>query len=186
MDALEISPPASVLDVPCGEGRISIEMASRKFIMTGVDKTAEFLEDAQKKAVKKNVNITWEHKDMRNLPWKEKFDAAFCFWGSFGYFDDAGNKKFLKAVYNTLKVGGTFLVDTLAAEVLFPVFQERDWHKSGDIWVLQNRHFNTENSRIEAEWTFIKDGEVTTKQFNARVYLSGNESTDKRCRILSV
>ncbi|MGD2249610.1 MAG: methyltransferase domain-containing protein [Candidatus Methanofastidiosia archaeon] len=170
VDALEISPPASVLDVPCGEGRISIEMALRGFIMTGVDITAEFLEDAERKAVEKNVDVTWKHKDMRDLPWKEKFDGVFCFCGSFGYFDDAENTKFLEAVHNTLKPGGTFLVDTLAAEALFPIFQERDWHKTGDTWVLQKRHFNIEKSRIEAEWTFIKHGKVTTKCSSMRVY----------------
>ena len=42
--------------------------------------------------------VMWEHRDMRDLPWPARFDGAFCLGDSFGYLDDNGNAKFLRAV----------------------------------------------------------------------------------------
>ncbi len=124
---LQLAPQAKVLDVPCGEGRLSLEMASRGYQVTGVDITLPLLDDARRKATERQLNIVWEHRDMRDLPCQEEFDGAFCFWGSFGYFDEQGNADFLKAVCRALKPGARFLVDTHIAETLLPIFQERGW-----------------------------------------------------------
>jgi cyclopropane fatty-acyl-phospholipid synthase-like methyltransferase len=32
---LRVAPPARILDVPCGKGRLSLELASRRFEVTG-------------------------------------------------------------------------------------------------------------------------------------------------------
>ncbi len=42
-NALQVSPSAVLLDVPCGNGRLSIELASRGFALTGVDISMAFL-----------------------------------------------------------------------------------------------------------------------------------------------
>ena len=36
--------------------------------------------------------VTWEQRDMRDLPWQARFDGAFCVGNSFGYLDDEGNE----------------------------------------------------------------------------------------------
>ena len=77
---LNIKPQSSVLDVPCGDGRHSIELAKRGYKITGVDITQPFLMEAKRKATEQQLEIRWEHRDMRDLPWEEEFDAAFCFW----------------------------------------------------------------------------------------------------------
>ena len=38
--------------------------------------------------------VTWEQRDMRDLPWRGRFDGAFCVGNSFGYLDDEGNAAF--------------------------------------------------------------------------------------------
>jgi len=43
------------------------------------------LDDARRKAIQQQLEIAWEYRDMRDLPWKEEFGGAFCFGGSFGY-----------------------------------------------------------------------------------------------------
>lgn len=78
---LQLTPQAKVLDVPCGAGRLCLELASRGYHMTGVDFTPPLLDDARRKATQRQLEIVWEHRDMRDLSWKEEFDGAFCSGG---------------------------------------------------------------------------------------------------------
>ena len=47
---LELSPPADILDMPCGQGRHSIELARRGYHVTGVDLSAYLLGVARQRA----------------------------------------------------------------------------------------------------------------------------------------
>jgi len=171
--ALRLSPEANVLDVPCGEGRLSIELASLGYQVTGVDMTQTFLDDARKKASDRNLKVNWKLGDMRDLPWHEYFDGAFCFWGSFGYFDEEGDKEFLKSVFRTLKPGGRFLLDIHAVETILPRFREKDWMEVDDIVVLQNRKWNHKTGRVDEEWKFIRDGKTEIHHSSIRIYTYG-------------
>lgn len=104
--ALALAPGAHVLDAPCGEGRIALTLAARGYQVTGVDITEPLLDDARRQAATRGLDVTWERRDMRDLPWEGAFDAVLCFWGSFGYFDDAGNIEHVQAVARALKPGG--------------------------------------------------------------------------------
>src|SRR3954452_7525693 len=90
---LQVPPPARLLDVPCGGGRHSLALAARGYRMTGVDLSSDFLAAARAQAAA-NSAVTWEQRDMRDLPWPEAFDGAFSFGNSFGYADEAGNAAF--------------------------------------------------------------------------------------------
>ena len=111
--------------------------------MTGVDISAEFLDAARTPAERPSGTITWEHREMRDLPWPETFDGAYCFGNSFGYLDDDGNAAFLKAVARAIKPGARFVLDTgYVAESLLPVLQERAWYPIGDMIMLAQRRYD--------------------------------------------
>ncbi len=168
---LGISPPAKILDVPCGGGRHSLALAAAGYQMTGVDISTDFLEAARSKAEERKATVTWEQGDMRDLPWRQEFDGAFCFGNSFGYYDDKGNEDFLKAVAGTLKPGAKFLLDTgaLIEGILFS-FQERNWYQIGDIKFLRNARYDPPSSRVETEYTLIRDGQTETKSALHRIF----------------
>ena len=52
---LGIEPVAHVLDLCCGPGRHSLELARRGFTVTAVDRTLRYLEDAKKRAEQENL-----------------------------------------------------------------------------------------------------------------------------------
>jgi len=168
--SLGLGPGMRVLDVPCGEGRLSLELASRGHRVTGVDITPHFLRLARARAAQAGVRVVWRRADMRDLPWRLKFDAAFCFWGSFGYFDDAGNAKFLKSVATSLRRGGTFLLETMVAETLLPRFQEQGWTRFGDVLVLEERSFDHVEGRLVSNYTLIGKGVIERKSISMRIY----------------
>src|SRR5437764_454779 len=93
--ALNVAPGARLLDVPCGNGRHSIELTRRGYRMTGIDLSQEFLDAARASG----VDAEWRFGDMRDLKLEtEQFDGAFCFGNSFCYLDFVNANAFLKSV----------------------------------------------------------------------------------------
>ncbi len=168
--ALRLPPRARVLDVPCGGGRHSLELAARRHQLTGVDLSADFLKAARAQAGERKLPVAWEQREMCDLPWHAEFDGAFCFGNSFGYLDDAGNARFLKAVAGTLKPRARFVLDTFTAEGLFPAFQERRWFQVGDILFLSSGRYDHVRGRVDTEYTFIRDGKADTRSASTRVH----------------
>lgn len=167
---LNLKPGCRILDVPCGNGRLAIPLAERGYKVTGVDITTILLQEAQSASQGANLGLELVETDMRDLSWIETFDAAFCFWGSFGYFDD-GNRRFLEAVHRTLKTGSKFALDIPnVAETILPRLQIRSWSKVGGTTVLEDIKYRHTESRIDTEWTLVANGISETKTSSMRVY----------------
>ena len=168
---LDLKPGSRVLDVPCGNGRLSIPLAERGCSVTGVDITTALPQEARSASEEANLDLELVEADMRDLPWSGRFDGAFCFWGSFGYFDDGGNRRFLEAVHRALKTDGRFALDIPnVAETLLPKFERRSWSRTGETLVLEERNYRHEEARIDCDWTLIADGVTETRTSSMRVY----------------
>ena len=160
-----------VLDVPCGTGRLCLELARRGYEVTGVDLSPALLGEGRIIAETEGLSVNLENRDMRDLPWKGEFDAVICFWGSFGYFDDAGNLDFLRAVFRTLKPGGKLILDTHVLETLYPHFgRGGTWQEVGGALVLRDNQFDHRNSISITQLIIVKDGQVHRETTSIRIY----------------
>ena len=74
---LGLEPGMEVLDLACGHGRIANRLAGRGCRVTGLDSTELFLDHARRDAAERNVTVEYVHGDMRELPWRDRFDAIF-------------------------------------------------------------------------------------------------------------
>ena len=165
---LALRPGSRVLDVPCGNGRMTIPLARRGHTLTGIDFTPPFIAEAR--AAAGDLPITFLERDMRELADLSGFDAALNWWGSFGYFDDAGDEALAAGVCKALVPGGRFLIDTNLTETLMPMYQPKGWGRPGDILVLEDRTFDFAASRMEVDWTFIRGNEEERKHTSMRLY----------------
>ena len=157
---LELRPGMAVLDVPCGNGRHASELARRGMRVTGVDLATGFLDEARRTA----PEVEWVHADMRTLPWTERFDAAYCWGNSFGYFDHASCVRFLEALAQALKPGGRFLLDTgLVAESLLPHLQSERTLQIGDIGFASRNVYDPLEGRLDITYTFTRGDEREVK-----------------------
>ncbi len=170
LDCLEPPTGGHLLDVPCGTGRHSLELARRGFAVTGIELSEEAIDTARHDARERNLMITLAQRDMRDLPWDDAFDGAFCFFGSFGYFDEVENGKFLHSVCRTLKPGARFVIETHVAETLLPRFTPRGWQAVGDRILLQERHYDHESGRINCEWTLLGNQQRSVRRTSIRLY----------------
>jgi len=168
---LQLPVGAKLLDVPCGNGRLSIELAAFGFELTGVDIAVEFIEEAQRKSEARGVRVNWQNIEMRALPWTSEFDGAFCFGNSFGYLEDDENAAFLKVVSRTLKPGARFILDAPAiAECLLPHFVGNRTIELGDISCTIDTRYDHEQSRMFPSFTFVRNGVEDRRSSSQRVY----------------
>ncbi len=159
--AIELPPKSKVLDVPSGNGRLSLALAARGYQLTGVDLAVPFLEEARSHAAERGLIIVFEERDMRDLPWQAFFDGAFCFGNSFGYLDDRGNVDFLKAVSGTLKPQARFILDASScAELQLPRIKEHEEARIGDITFIEDNRYDHHQGRFITDYTFIREGKV--------------------------
>ncbi len=171
--ALALAPGSRIIDAPCGNGRLTLPLARAGHSVVGIDITASYLDEAREAARRDGVTATFIERDMRELADLTGFDAVINFWGSFGYFDDAGNAAFVAAAHRALRPGGKLVIDGHVHETLLPRFQRRGWSQHGDVLVLEDRRFDIVNSCVESEWTFVVDGRVERKHISMRIYSGG-------------
>src|SRR5207237_6756737 len=73
---LGLEPGAEVLDLACGHGRIANRLAGCGARVTGLDATPLFLERARQDARARGVEVEYVEGDMREIPWRDRFDAV--------------------------------------------------------------------------------------------------------------
>ncbi|HEV7474605.1 MAG TPA: class I SAM-dependent methyltransferase [Pyrinomonadaceae bacterium] len=168
---LRLAPGDKVLDAPCGNGRLAIQLARSGVKLTGVDIAAEFIAEAIGKATEIGTAVEWQQRDMRSLPWTNEFDGAFCFGNSFGYLEDDENAEFLQAVSRSLKPGARFVLDAPAiAECILPHFQPARAIELGGISVSIEHRYDHEQGRMFNDFTFSRAGVDDKRPSFQRLY----------------
>lgn len=154
-----LGPKKRLLDVASGNGRHALELAKRGCSVTGLDISANFIRQAKAAAKATKVSAKFLLGDMRKMAWKAEFDGAYCMGNAFGYFPHADMSAFVAAVVRALKPGGRFVVDAAsAAESLLPKLPGREWFELDDILFLEDHRYLAEESCLETEATFIRNG----------------------------
>lgn len=109
---LGLSSESRVLDLGCGEGRISTVLARRGYQITGLDCSQSVLDKARKTALRANLDINWMQRDMSDIGISNYYDAVISIFTSFGYFESEGDDlKVLRSIHQTLKKDGKLLID---------------------------------------------------------------------------
>ena len=112
--ALGLSRGARILDLCCGYGRHSVELSRRGYGVFGLDLSELFLHMAREEAEvpETGIKINFVRADMRQIPFKENFDAVINIFTSFGYFEEEEeNQAVLEEIARVLKKGGCFLFE---------------------------------------------------------------------------
>lgn len=111
-----------IIDIGCGTGRHSIELAQRGYKVTGIDLSESQLALAREKAKAQNVHTDFRKYDARQLPFKGEFDLVLMICeAAFPLMEtDEMNYQILGNAAAALKPGGKLIFTTLNG--LFPLF----------------------------------------------------------------
>lgn len=109
-----------ILDVGCGPGRHSIELAKRGYSICGIDFVPRHIEAAKGMSNKNNLMgyTQFTCGDIRDHIFENEFDHAICFYDVIGSFaSDIENRRIVENIFRHLKPGGTFIASIMNGEL---------------------------------------------------------------------
>ncbi|MBI4363262.1 MAG: class I SAM-dependent methyltransferase [Candidatus Doudnabacteria bacterium] len=159
-----IKKPHKILDLCCGHGRHSIELASRGFKVTGLDYSNYELGLARKQAMQRGLNINFIQADARNFKLNNKFDVILnLFSSAIGYGTDQDSQKIINHMAGALKKNGCFVFDIMSATYLLTNYKPKEIIKTGRVKALSTRYFDPK--------TFTNQEKLVVKEENrTRIY----------------
>ena len=168
---LDLKPPLEILDLCCGLGRHSLELARRGFAVTGVDRTTLYLDKAREHAAAEKLSIEFIHEDMRKFCRSDAFDIVLNFYTSFGYFENpAEDRRVLVNMHKSLRKGGRLVMEMAGKEILARIFRERDWHEEDGVIWLEERKVSKDWTWIDSRWIMLQGSKRNEFRISHRLY----------------
>ena len=167
---LKLRKGRSVLDCPCGLGRIAFALARLGMAVTGADLTASYVSRARRRAKAEGLDIPFVRCDMRELPFKGRFDAVINWFTSFGYFDNAGNLAAARAAFDALQPGGRFLIETMNKSRLLSCWRADREEVINGVRIVNRARWDARASRVKDTWTMSEGTRTEQRSLTIRVY----------------
>jgi SAM-dependent methyltransferase len=163
--------PADTLDLCCGMGRISVELARRGFRVTGVDITPSYLEAAREATELEGLSVEYVESDARKFSRPAAFDLALNLYISWGYFEDPADDRLVaRRVLESLRPGGTFIIETLGQEIAQRDFTPGERFERGGFEVETQFYPVNSWGGLHNRWTLRRDGKVFEREYVQRLY----------------
>jgi SAM-dependent methyltransferase len=133
------APPARVLDVPCGDGRITRPLQRAGYDVVGVDivqQEPDFIQG-----------------DLRALPDLGRFDVVVSWGNSFGYTTPAET---LESLRGFRRAGDLLILEslTVAEGFLAGAFKATASYTAGGATMAATNTYTPLKSRLESDWVF--------------------------------
>ncbi|MCK5283808.1 MAG: class I SAM-dependent methyltransferase [Nanoarchaeota archaeon] len=178
---------SKVLDIPCGYGRHSIELASRSnYRISGLDLDTFLIKVANYRAehsldVEENyIELIQKPKfvigDMRDFSNElNDFDLVFNWFWSFGYFSHPENLRVLCEFYSALKHRGKLLIHTIPRENLSQ-YRQGVWRQVSNLKIMGHEYpkgnlqytnfYEAKKGLLHTSWSVkLDDGTVFPEEY---------------------
>ncbi|MBI5428467.1 MAG: methyltransferase domain-containing protein [Nitrospinae bacterium] len=173
---LNLSPDQKILDLCCGQGRHTLELARRGFRnVEGLDRSHYLIQKAKDRAKAEGLKVRFREGDARKISYPpDTFDAVLILGNSFGYFESLmDDLEVLKAVLKVLKPWGKLLIDIADGNYLRDNFQARSWEWLGNkMFVCRERSLSLDGERLVSREviTHVEKGVIADQFYSERLY----------------
>ena len=153
------SRPELVLDLGCGTGKMTLELARRGYDMTGIDYSPEMLDIARSIADEEGHDILWLCQDMREFELYGTVDAAVCCLDCINHLEDEDDlDKCFKLVHNYLIPDGIFIFDINAKYKFENVYANNTFsmEEDGGVCIWEN-YYDSDSKLCDFYITLFKE-----------------------------
>ncbi|MDQ3518774.1 MAG: methyltransferase domain-containing protein [Gemmatimonadota bacterium] len=172
IEILGLPSGATILDVPCGQGRHSHLLAEAGFEVNGLDHSAFLLARAKERGT--SPRLRYKRGDMRRLPgdWSGRFDAVLNLFTSFGFFlDPADDARVISEFARVLRTGGVLLWHGASRDGVMARFLARDWWQSnGNTVIAHERSFDPLSGVLSIRSLQVGEEGELEKEHRIRLY----------------
>lgn len=152
---------SNYLDLACGTGNLTIEIASEFKNVWAVDLSSDMLSEAEKKMRDAQIKAKFVCQDICELNLMYSFNLITCCLDSSNYILEEENfKKYLESVYVLLKEDGLFVFDINSYYKLTNVLGNNIYNYDSDdvVYIWENY---LEHDIVDMNLTFfVKEGQV--------------------------
>jgi SAM-dependent methyltransferase len=178
--ALRIPVGSRVLDVGCGLGAQTVELASRGYHLVGLDISPTMIARANDEAQDRGLQIDFVRGDMREAGFEEPFDALLCWGTTFGYFDEEDNERTIRQFHRALKPNGVLLLDVVNRDFMIGSQPNQVWFEVDGAVCMEETDFDYEKSRLRVKRRVASHG----GQQNDRLYSIRLYALHEMCALL--
>lgn len=180
-ELLTLHEGSSVLDAPCGYGRLSLPIASRGAKVVGVDQSEELIAQAERnRGDLPTDRLRYLRHDLREPLPEGAFDAAFNVFSSIGYGSEKDDLAIFKTLRFAVRPGGRVLIETMhrdAAAALFSRGAKPAQRLADGTLVVEEPTFDPISGRVNTTWYWSGPDGQGHKSASLRLY-SATELVD--------
>ncbi|MCG8453561.1 MAG: class I SAM-dependent methyltransferase [Spirochaetales bacterium] len=176
LESLTQSHPGAgpLLDLGCGPGRHSLELARRGYKVIGIDLHQPYLQQAQDRAIQENLeqSTSFVNADIRHYHAPTPLAGALSLFQTIGYTEDIEDDLSLcKKTQENLAPGGWFLIESDGKEVIARNLEHRTWIEREGRTILLEYTAEAAWTRLRNHWKFQdKEGKWHECDFTYRLF----------------
>ncbi|MBG9794369.1 hypothetical protein ABD76_18390 [Paenibacillus dendritiformis] len=169
---LDLAKGASILDLGCGHGRLSIPLAQHGYRVTGLDYSEVSLRKAREEVAKSETEARIEFIQglMKDLKEKDVYDAVLNIGTAIGYLEEEDDYAAFLRVFEALKPGGTFLIETENRDFKISGYTPRRWDDMNGVPVWSERFFYPGTGRWVEKIQWFKEWNIRSSVLDVRLY----------------
>lgn len=158
MNDFKLNPGNSVLDVMCGYGRHTLELARRGIKVTAIDNLPDYINEIKEKATNENLPVECICTDVLEMQIDKQYDAVLCMGNSLQFFNEKDISRLLSNISEHLKPAGKLLINTWSiAEIAMKNFKDKSWSRFDELLFLTESKLLFHPTRIEISSIIIAD-----------------------------
>lgn len=176
LGVLKCDPNDTILDLCCGQGRHTLELAQRGFSnLHGLDRSHYLINKARQRSRQLGLGILFREGDARRLRYEtDFFDYILVMGNSFGYFESLQDDgQVLAEALRILKPDGKLLIDITDGDFMRKNFQARSWEWiDKNYFVCRERDLSEDGNKLVSREviTHVKKGVLADQFYSERLY----------------
>lgn len=158
LEIAQLNPTDKVLDLMCGYGRHSLELARNGISVKAVDNEPDYIREVKLDAKNSALPVEAIASDVMTTDFGSNHKAVICMGNSFAFFNKETATVLLKKISGALADDGIVIISSwMVAEIALKHFKEKDWMQVDEYKYLLSYKYHPAPSRIESEHTLIRE-----------------------------